>query len=107
MSRKHFRKLCCIALLLPALATPTAAQQPPSCAASGYEPLRTAEQVINAVKQHRCPPGSRLDVAMTIAGQAIALQQSGICQPDTVRTRTVRPTPETRALGLACLIAAP
>jgi hypothetical protein len=44
---------------------------------------------------------------MTIAGQAIALQESGICQPDTVRTRTVRPTPEARALGLACLIAAP
>jgi hypothetical protein len=44
---------------------------------------------------------------MTIAGQAIALQHSGVCQLDTVRTRTVRPTPETRAPGLVCLIAAP
>jgi hypothetical protein len=109
MSHERFRQVCRIALPLVVsfIAFGSAAQQPPSCAASGYEPLRTAEQVIAAVKQHRCAPGSRLDVAMTIAGQAIALQESGICQPDTVRTRTVRPTPEARALGLACLIAAP
>ena len=42
---------------------------------------------------------------MTVAGQAIVLQGSGLCQPDTVRTRTVRPTPDTRALGFRCDLA--
>jgi hypothetical protein len=107
MTRKSFRDTCFAAFLLAGPTAPALAQQPPSCAASGHTPPRTAEQVINAVKQHRCQPGSRLDVAMTIAGQAIALQHSGVCQLDTVRTRTVRPTPETRAPGLVCLIAAP
>ncbi len=82
------------------------AQQAPACAASGHTPPRTAEQVIAAVAEHRCAAGSRLDVGMTIAGQAIQLQMSGICDPDTVRTRTVRPTPETRVLGFTCLLAA-
>ena len=90
-------------LLLPGVAL---AQQPPVCAASGYEPLRTAAQVQADVARHRCPPGSRLDVAMTIAGQAVVLQMSGLCDPDSVRTRTVRPTPETRALGFRCDLAA-
>jgi hypothetical protein len=43
---------------------------------------------------------------MTVAGQAITLQMSGICEAESVRTRTVRPTPETRALGFTCLLAA-
>jgi len=58
------------------------------------------------VARHRCPPDSRLSVAMTIAGQAITLQMSGLCDPESVRIRIVRPTPETRALGFVCLIAA-
>jgi hypothetical protein len=82
------------------------AQEPPRCAASGHESPRTAEQVIADVKRLGCAPGSRLDVAMTIAGQAIVLQQSGICDAETVRTRTVRPTPDTRALGFRCDLAA-
>ena len=88
------------------LAAPALAQEPPRCAASGWDTLRTADQVIADVARHRCPAGSRLDVAMTIAGQAIVLQQSGLCTPDTVRTRTVRPTPDTRALGFRCDLAA-
>jgi hypothetical protein len=95
-----------VAALLGLVVVPAAAQEPPRCAASGYEPLRTAEQVMADVTRLRCPPGSRLDVAMTIAGQAIVLQMSGICDPETVRTRTVRPTPETRALGFRCDLAA-
>ena len=43
---------------------------------------------------------------MTNPGQAIALQMSGICDRESVRTRTVRPTPETRALGFRCDLAA-
>jgi hypothetical protein len=82
-----------------------AAQEPPRCAASGWDSLRTADQAIADVARARCPPGSRLDVAMTVAGQAIVLQRSGLCQPDTVQTRTVRPTPETRALGFRCELA--
>lgn len=93
-------------LALIALAAGDAAAQPPPCAASGYEPLRDAAQVIADVNRQRCPAGSLLDVAMTIAGQAIVLQMSGICEAETVRTRTVRPTPETRALGFRCTLAA-
>jgi hypothetical protein len=88
-------------------AAPALAQDTPRCAASGWDTLRTAAQVIADVARHRCPPGSRLDVAVAPpAGQAIVLQQSGICQPETVRTRTVRPTPDTRALGFRCDLAA-
>ncbi|MBU8543111.1 MULTISPECIES: hypothetical protein [Roseomonadaceae] len=56
--------------------------------------------------QHRCPAGSMLRVAITIAGQAIVLKQSGMCQPDSVRTYSMRPTPQTHFLGFRCLIAA-
>jgi hypothetical protein len=91
--------------LLGMIATASAAaQDAPTCPASSDTP-RTAEQVIAAVVAHRCPPGSRIDVAMTIAGQAILLQQSGLCVADTVLTRTRRPTPETRVLALTCLLA--
>jgi hypothetical protein len=91
-----------------ALAPPATAlaQDPPRCSASGWDSLRVAEQVINDVKRHGCAPGSRLDVAMTDPGQAIALQMSGICERESVRTRTVRPTPDTRALGFRCELAA-
>jgi hypothetical protein len=95
--------LASLSLLLPQLAL---AQQAPACAASGHETLRTSAQVLADVARHACPPGSRLDVAVTVAGQAITLQMSGICEAESVRTRTVRPTPETRALGFTCLIAA-
>ena len=95
-----------IALLLLLLPAAARAQPAPECAASGQAPLRTAEQVQADVARHRCPAGSRLDVAMTVAGQAITLQMSGICEAESVRTRTVRPTPETRALGFTCLLAA-
>jgi hypothetical protein len=92
-----------LALLL--LAAAPAAAQPARCAASSDTP-RTAREVIAAVAAARCEPGSRLDAAMTVAGQAIELQQSGLCQPDSVRTMTRRPTPETRVLGFSCLLAA-
>jgi hypothetical protein len=82
-----------------------AAAQPARCAASSDTP-RSAREVIAAVAAARCEPGSRLDVAMTVAGQAIELQQSGLCQPESVRTMTRRPTPETRVLGFSCLLAA-
>ncbi len=95
--------LASLCLVLPGMAL---AQPAPDCAASGYAPLRTADQVLADVARHRCPAGSRLDVAMTVAGQAITLQMSGICEAESVRTRTVRPTPETRALGFTCLLAA-
>lgn len=94
---------CLLFLFAPGLAV---AQAVPECAASGHSPLRNAEQVVADVARHRCPAGSRLDVAMTVAGQAVQLQMSGICEPDSVRTRTVRPTPESRALGFTCLLAA-
>ena len=81
-----------------------AGQDVPPCPASS-DTSRTAEQVIAAVMEHRCPPGSRLDVAMTIAGQASVLQQSGLCVADTVWTRTRRLTPEMRVLALTCLLA--
>ena len=95
-----------LAALFFALPGTALAQDPPRCAASGWENLRDAEQVINDVKRHGCAPGSRLDVAMTNPGQAIALQMSGICERESVRTRTVRPTPDTRALGFRCELAA-
>ena len=95
-----------IAAFLCLLAAPSLAQQPPRCAASGGDTLRTADQVIADVARHRCAPGTRLDVAMTDPGQAIGLQRRGPCQPDTVRTRTVRPTPNTTALGFRCDLAA-
>jgi hypothetical protein len=95
-----------LAVLALALHGPALAQERPRCAASGWDTLRDAEQVINDVKRHGCAPDSRLDVAMTNPGQAIALQMSGICDRESVRTRTVRPTPETRALGFRCDLAA-
>lgn len=95
-----------IAAFLLLLAAPALAQEPPRCAASGWDTLRASDQVIADVARHRCAAGSRLDVAMTNPGQAIALQRSGVCQPDTVRTRTVRPTPDTTALGFRCDLAA-
>lgn len=79
------------------------AQEPPRCAASGETPV-TAEQVIAAVRQANCPSGSRLQVPMTVAGQAIQLQMSGLCQEGSVRTFTWRPSLETRPLGFSCLI---
>jgi hypothetical protein len=94
-----------IVAFLSLLAAPSLAQEPPRCAASGWDTLRTADQVIADVARHRCPAGSRLDVAMTVAGQAIVLQRSGLCQPDTVNTRTVRPTADTKALGFRCDLA--
>jgi hypothetical protein len=94
-----------IVAFLVLLAAPALAQDSPRCAASGWDTLRTSDQVIADVERHRCPAGSRLDVAMTVAGQAIVLQRSGLCQPDTVNTRTVRPTPDTRALGFRCDLA--
>lgn len=100
-------RLVMAAVLGMVFAAPTLAQEPPRCAASGWDRLRTAEKVIADVATHRCPPGSRLDVAMAEpAGQAVMLERSGICQPETVRTRTIRPTPETRALGFRCDLAA-
>jgi hypothetical protein len=45
-------------------------------------------------------------VAVIVAGQAFALQMSGIWEPESVRSRTVRPAPQTRALGFTCLLAA-
>ncbi len=95
-----------IAAFLALLAAPALSQAPPRCAASGWDTLRTSDQVVADVARHRCPAGQRLDVAMTDPGQAIRLQRSGLCQPDTVRTRTVRPTPGTTALGFRCDLAA-
>ena len=91
-------------LLLP-VGLPAQAQPLKDCAASSDTP-RTAAEVIAAVQAQRCPPGERLRVAMTIAGQAIVLQQSGICEPESFRTMTRRPRPETRILGVTCTLAA-
>ncbi|PWR20081.1 hypothetical protein [Zavarzinia compransoris] len=90
-------------------ADPAVAQDPPLCAASS-DTARTAAEVIAAVAEHQCPPGSRLRAAMTVAGQAVVLQRSGICAPESVRTMTIRPTPDTRALdtralGFTCILA--
>ncbi|MBS7788507.1 hypothetical protein KTR66_00795 [Roseococcus sp. SDR] len=98
-------RLALLALLGLLLPSASRAQQAPVCAASGHEPLRSAAEVMADVARHRCMAGSRLDVALTVAGQAITLQTSGLCDADSVRTRTVRPTPETRALGFTCLLA--
>ena len=88
-----------------AIVAPTTAQEAPSCAANSYEP-RTAAQVMADVARHRCPPGSRLDAAMTIAGQAIVLQTSGLCEAGTVRTRTRRSPSDASVLALTCILAA-
>jgi hypothetical protein len=84
----------------------TWAQDPPRCAASGWETLRTADQVIADVKAASCAAGSRLDVAMTIAGQAIVLQRSGLCVAETVKTRTVTQASGAKVLGFRCDLAA-
>ena len=68
-----------IVALLCLLAAPALAQEPPRCAASGWDTLRDSDQVVADVARHRCPPGTRLDVAMTNPGQAIRLQRSGLC----------------------------
>ncbi len=88
-----------------ALALPAAAQSPAPCAASSDTP-RTAAEVIADVNRQACPAGSRLRVAMTVAGQAIVLQQSGLCEPDSFRTMTRRTSADTRVLGVTCTIAA-
>jgi len=95
--------LAVMALLIP---TAALAQDPPRCAASGWDPLRTADQIIADIARHRCAPGSRIDVAVTDPGQAVQLTHRGICAPDTVRTRGVNPTPERRVLALRCELAA-
>ncbi len=97
--------LAVAACAMPGMAPSAALAQPVPCAASSDTP-RTAAEVIAAVAEHRCPAGSRLRVAMTIAGQAIVLQRSGLCEPDSFRTMTRRPTPETSVLGVTCTIAA-
>ena len=61
-------------VLLAPIPSLTTAQEPPRCAASGWDTLRTAAQVIADVEAAKCAAGSRLDVAMTIAGQAVELQ---------------------------------
>lgn len=103
--RHRYRRRLLPVVVALALAAPAWAQQVPDCAASSDSP-RTAEEVIADVTRQRCPAGSRLRVAMTVAGQAIVLQRSGICEAETFRTMTRRPTPETRVLGVTCTIAA-
>lgn len=87
------------------LAGPAMAQQPTPCAASSDSP-RTAAEVIADVNHRNCPAGSRLRVVMTIAGQAIVLQQSGICEPDGFRTMSRTTADGSRGLGVTCTIAA-
>lgn len=87
------------------LAGPARAQTPADCAASSDTP-RSAAEVIAEVHRQRCPAGSRLRVAMTIAGQAIVLQQSGICEAEGFRTMSRRTAADTRVLGVTCTIAA-
>lgn len=95
---------CCI-VLAAACARPAAAQQRDACAASSDSP-RSAAEVIAEVNRQRCPAGSRLRAVLTIAGQAILLQQSGICAAEGFRTMS-RTTPDgTRGLGVTCTIAA-
>ena len=79
--------------------------QPTPCAASSDSP-RTAAAVIADVERQRCPAGSRLRAVMTIAGQAIVLQQSGICERDDFRTMSRTTADGSRGLGVTCTIAA-
>ncbi|HWT09265.1 MAG TPA: hypothetical protein VN329_08865 [Roseomonas sp.] len=104
MSRLPRRGCLAAALLGLLLATPAAAQQPP-CAASSDTP-RTAAEVQAAVLAHRCAPGTQLRVAMTVAGQAIVLQQTGLCDRDTFRTASRQVADGSRVLGVTCIIAA-
>lgn len=98
---------CLFAMVLALIGSgaPAAAQQPPACAASSDTP-RTAAEVIAEVDRQRCPAGSRLRVIMTIAGQAIVLQQSGTCERDGFRTMSRTTTDGSRGLGVTCTIAA-
>jgi hypothetical protein len=81
------------------------AQPGPGCAASSDSP-RTAAEVIADVERQRCPPGSRLRAVMTIAGQAIVLQHSGICEREGFRTMSRTTADGSRGLGVTCTIAA-
>ena len=104
--RSRCRRLLPVLLGAAFLASPAARAQPlKDCAASSDTP-RTAAEVIAAVQEHRCPPGERLRVAMTIAGQAMVLQQSGLCVPESFRTMSRRTAQETRVLGVTCTLAA-
>lgn len=87
------------------LAGPAMAQQPPACAASSDSP-RSAAEVMADVDRQRCPAGSRLRVVMTIAGQAIVLQHSGICEREGFRTMSRTTADGSRGLGVTCTIAA-
>jgi hypothetical protein len=94
------------AVVLAALAPAGAAlAQPAPCAASSDSP-RTAAAVIADVERQRCPAGSRLRAVMTIAGQAMVLQQSGICERDGFRTMSRTTADGSRGLGVTCTIAA-
>jgi hypothetical protein len=98
-----------VVLFLVALAGVSAsafAAEPVLCAASGRESLRTADQVLADVAAAGCEAGTRLDAALTVAGQAIILQQSGICVADSVKTRTVTLADGSKALGFRCDLAA-
>ena len=90
---------------LSVIAHPAAAQSPQACAASSDTP-RTAAEVQAAVLAHRCAPGTRLRVAMTVAGQAIVLQQTGLCAPDSFRTMSRQVADGSRVLGVTCTLAA-
>jgi cytoskeletal protein CcmA (bactofilin family) len=93
-------------VLLAPIPSLTSAQEPARCAASGWETLRTSAQVIADVAAAKCAAGSRLDVAMTIPGQAVELQLSGLCVAGTVKTRTVTQASGGKVLGFRCDLAA-
>jgi hypothetical protein len=93
--------VCAAALLC----RPAVAQQPTPCAASSDSP-RTAAEVVAEVERLRCPAGSRLRAVMTIAGQAMVLQQSGICEREGFRTMSRTTADGSRGLGVTCTIAA-
>jgi hypothetical protein len=88
-----------------AVCAPARAQPPVPCAASSDSP-RTAAEVIAEVNRQRCPAGSRLRAVMTIAGQAIVLQQSGTCEREGFRTMSRTTADGSRGLGVTCTIAA-
>jgi hypothetical protein len=105
MPRVTPRCLPTLGLALAVLAAPARAQAPADCAASSDTP-RSAAEVIADVQRQRCPAGSRLRVAMTIAGQAIVLQQSGVCVAEGFRTASRTVADGSRGLGVTCTIAA-
>lgn len=84
----------------------TALAQPAQpCGASSDSP-RTAAEVIAEVRRQNCPAGTRLRAVMTIAGQAIVLQHSGVCERDGFRTMSRTTADGSRGLGVTCTIAA-